>query len=133
MQAIRSYLRQVSVVMAFAMMMTTLWAVPASAAMVGTGEVLTEQRADIDRDSLMSMLEKQEVKDVLASMGVSEAEVENRIQSLTPAELADFEQQLATAPTGEGVVGVIVLFLVIFIVTDMLCATNIYPFINCIR
>jgi len=26
-----------------------------------------------------------------------------------------------------------VLFLLVFIVTDMLCATNIFPFINCIR
>jgi len=26
-----------------------------------------------------------------------------------------------------------VLFLLVFIITDMLCATNIFPFVNCIR
>jgi len=26
-----------------------------------------------------------------------------------------------------------VLFLLVFIITDMLCATNVFPFINCIR
>jgi hypothetical protein len=34
---------------------------------------------------------------------------------------------------GQDVVGIIVLFLLVFIVTDLLCATNIFSFINCIR
>jgi len=79
------------------------------------------------------MLDEQEVKDALADMGVSQDVVEERINNLTPAELAEFEQQLAQAEVGEGVVGIIVLFLLVFIVTDMLCATNIFPFVNCIR
>lgn len=143
MQTIRTYLRQVSFVMALAMVMTALWSIPATAGVggngvletgvVGTGELLTDQRVDLDRQSLLNMLEKQEVKEMLADMGVSEAQVEERIQSLTPAELSSFEQQLAQAPAGEGVVGIIVLFLLVFIVTDMLCATDIFPFVNCIR
>ncbi|WP_166268005.1 PA2779 family protein [Marinobacter caseinilyticus] len=133
MKKMRSYLRQVSIVMAILMTMTTLWSSSAVAGVVGTGEVLTEQRADLDRESLINMLEKQEVKEVLVSMGVDQAQVEDRIQSLTPGELASFKQQLAEAPAGEGVVGVIVLFLLVFIITDMLCATNVFPFINCIR
>ena len=88
---------------------------------------------DIDRQQLLEMLEQQEVKEKLAELGVSEDQVAERIQNLTPAELADFEQQLAEAPTGEGVVGVIVLFLLVFIITDMLCATDLFSFINCIR
>jgi hypothetical protein len=31
------------------------------------------------------------------------------------------------------VVGIIVLFLVIFIITDMLCATDIFSFVKCLR
>lgn len=133
MQAIRSYTQSVSAIMTLMMMLSSMWAIPASASIVGTGELLTEQRADIDRDALMGMLERDEVKSTLASMGVGEQEVRDRIQSLTPSELADFKQQLAQAPAGEGVVGIIVLFLLVFIVTDMLCATDIFPFINCIR
>ncbi|WP_298447895.1 PA2779 family protein [uncultured Marinobacter sp.] len=133
MQAIRSYTQSVSAIMALVMVLSSMWAIPASANIVGTGELLTEQRADIDREALMSMLDREDVKGTLASMGVGEQDVRDRIQSLTPAELADFKQQLAEAPTGEGVVGIIVLFLLVFIVTDMLCATDIFPFINCIR
>lgn len=133
MQAVRCYTRSVSAIMALLMILSSVWAIPASANIVGTGELLTEQRADIDREALMNMLERKDVKSTLASMGVGEQEVRERIQSLTPAELADFKQQLAEAPAGEGVVGIIVLFLLVFIITDMLCATDIFPFVNCIR
>jgi hypothetical protein len=133
MQSIRGYLRQISFLMVLAVGFATTLSTTATAGVVGTGDVLTEQRADVDRQSLQAMLERQDVKEALSSMGVDEAEVEARIQSLTPSELADFNDQLAAAPVGEGVVGIIVLFLLVFIVTDLLCATNIFSFINCIR
>lgn len=133
MQAIRSYTQSVSAIMTLVMILSSMWALPASANIVGTGELLTEQSADIDREALMGMLEREDVKNTLASMGVGEQEVRDRIQSLTPGELADFKKQLAEAPAGEGVVGIIVLFLLVFIITDMLCATDIFPFVNCVR
>ncbi|AHI32698.1 MULTISPECIES: PA2779 family protein [Marinobacter] len=133
MQTLRNHLRYVSFVMAIMMAFGSVWASSASAGMVGTGELLTEQRTDLDRQSLLNMLERDEVKEKLAEMGVSQEQVEQRIQNLTPEELSSFEQQLAEAPVGEGVVGIIVLFLLVFIITDMLCATDIFPFINCIR
>ncbi|HKK56505.1 MAG TPA: PA2779 family protein [Marinobacter sp.] len=119
--------------MILAMALATTWSSTTVAGVVGTGEVLSEQRAEVDRQSLMSMLERQDVKEALSTMGVDQSELENRIQSLTPSELADFNNQLAEAPVGQDVVGVIVLFLLVFIITDMLCATNIFSFVNCIR
>jgi transcriptional regulator of heat shock response len=106
---------------------------PAQAAMVGTADVLQQQHQQVEREQLLSMLDDQAVQEKLVSMGVDREQVEQRINSLTQAELADFNQQLAEAPAGAGVVGVIVLFLVIFIITDMLCATNIFSFIKCIN
>lgn len=105
----------------------------ANAAMVGTHEVITEQQHKVDQEQLMAMLDDEQVKEKLVSMGVDRDQVESRIASLTPAELAQFNQQLDQAPAGAGVVGIIVLFLVIFIITDMLCATNIFNFVKCIN
>ncbi|WP_257900460.1 PA2779 family protein [Marinobacter sp. F4206] len=119
--------------MALMISLGSVWSSTASAAMVGTGEMISGQEIQLDRQQLTDMLETQEVQDKLAEMGVSDDQVRDRIQNLTPQELADFEQQLAEAPAGQDVVGIIVLFLLVFIVTDMLCATNIFPFINCIR
>ena len=106
---------------------------PAAQAMVGTSEVIAEQQLQVDRQQLLDMLEDQGVKEKLAALGVAPDQVEQRINSLTAAELMQFNQQLEQAPAGGSVVGIIVLFLVIFIITDMLCATDIFSFIRCIR
>lgn len=105
----------------------------AQAAMIGTPDVVAEHQQQVDRQQLLSMLDDQDVQKKLESMGVERDQVEKRISGLTAAELAQFNQQLDQAPAGAGVVGVIVLFLVIFIITDMLCATNIFNFVNCVN
>ena len=133
MNGIRKHLRKFSLTMAVLLAFATTFSLSANAGMVGTGELIQQQQVDLDRQQLLEMLEHQDVKAKLQQLGVTEAQVAERIQNLTPAELAEFEQQLAEAPTGEGVVGIIVLFLVVFIITDMLCATDLFPFVKCIR
>ncbi len=133
MNGIRKHLRKFSLTMAVLLAFATTFSMSANAGMVGTGELIQQQQVDLDRQQLLEMLEDQEVKAKLQELGVSDAQVEERIQNLTPTELAEFEQQLAEAPTGEGVVGIIVLFLLVFIITDMLCATDLFPFVKCIR
>ncbi|MBD9485116.1 PA2779 family protein [Pseudomonas sp. PDM14] len=105
----------------------------ANAAMIGTPQVLQEHQQQVDRQQLLSMLDDQQAQQKLEELGVDRAQVEARINSLTPAELAQFNQQLANEPAGASVAGVIVLFLVIFIITDMLCATDIFSFVKCLR
>nr|WP_029653211.1 PA2779 family protein [Marinobacter daepoensis] len=119
--------------MALLLAFTTTFSVSANAGMVSTGELIQQQQVELDRQQLLDMLENQGVKKKLQELGVSEAQVTERIHNLTPTELAEFEQQLAEAPAGEGVVGVIVLFLLVFIITDMLCATDLFSFVKCIR
>lgn len=128
-----SLLKRVAAVVAALHFMLVAQIPMAQAAMIGTPEVIAEQQQQVDRQQLLTMLEDQEVQKKLESMGVDRTQVEKRINSLTPAELAQFNQQLDQAPAGAGVVGIIVLFLVIFIITDMLCATNIFNFVNCIN
>ena len=105
----------------------------AQAAMIGTPEIIAEHQQQEDLQQLLTMLEDQDVQKKLVAMGVERDQVEQRINSLTPAELAQFNQQLDQAPAGAGAVGIIVLFLVIFIITDLLCATNIFNFVHCIN
>lgn len=133
MQHTRLPIRQIAFIQILAMLFLACAPLMAQADMVSTDSVVAEQKLDHDRDELKSMLQKQEVQQTLERMGVSQEQVEQRINSLTPQELADFNQQLAEAPTGESVVGVIAFFVFVFIVTDMLCATNIFSFVRCIN
>lgn len=126
-------IRQIAFIQILAMLFLAFTPLMAQADMISTGSVVADQKLEHDRQELKSMLEKQEVRDTLDRMGVSRNQVEQRINSLTPQELAEFNKQLAEAPTGEGVVGVIAFFVFVFIVTDMLCATNIFSFVRCIN
>ncbi|MHB9797361.1 PA2779 family protein [Pseudomonas sp. MT3] len=104
----------------------------AQASMVGTGEVLQAQQQQVDREQLLKMLDDQGVQQKLQSMGVERSKVEQRIKSLSNEELAQFNQQLDQAPAG-GIIGIILLFLLIFVITDMLCITHIFTFVRCQR
>lgn len=129
----RSTKRYLSILLTALFMLTSMASLQAQATMVGTGEAVAQQQLSVDRAELKAMLDDQEVQAKLASLGVSQDQVEQRIDSLTADELADFNSQLDDAPAAAGVVGIIVLFLVIFIITDMLCATNVYSFVNCVN
>lgn len=135
MKLLQSTKRYISIMLTALFMLTSLASIQAQAStnMVGTHELIAEEKLNLDRDALKGMLADQDVQDKLAGMGVSPDQVEKRINSLTASELASFNAQLDNAPAGAGVVGVIVLFLVIFAITDILCVTNIYSFINCAR
>lgn len=128
----RAVSRRLAAVLAASQLLLVAQAPVAQASMIGTTEVLQAQQQQVDRQQLLSMLEDRGVQDKLASLGVERDQVEQRIQSLTNAELAQFNQQLSEAPAG-GIIGIIVLFLVIFIITDLLCATDIFSFVKCIN
>ncbi|GGE49225.1 hypothetical protein GCM10007421_24360 [Halopseudomonas oceani] len=129
----RTTKRYLSIMLTALFLLTSMASIQAQAAMIGTGEAVAQQQLSVDRAELKSMLDDKAVQDKLASMGVTQDQVEKRIDSLTADELAQFNSQLDQAPAGAGVVGIIVLFLVIFIITDMLCATNVYSFVNCVN
>lgn len=129
----KSTKRYLSIMLTALFLLTTVTSVHAQASMIGTQEVISNEQVSVDREALKSMLSDEAVQEKMASMGVSPDQVEQRINSLTADELAYFNAQLDEAPAGAGILGVIVLFLVIFIITDLLCATNIYKFVNCIN
>tara|TARA_B100000678_G_scaffold245013_1_gene217269 strand:+ start:168 stop:569 length:402 start_codon:yes stop_codon:yes gene_type:complete len=126
-------MRRVAFIQILAMLFLACMPLMGSADMIETGSVVADQQLQHDREELRAMLDRDEVKATLERMGVDRAQVEERISNLTQQELASFNEQLAQAPAGEGVVGIIVLFVLVFIVTDMLCATNIFSFVRCIN
>ena len=52
---------------------------------------------------------------------------------MTDAEISELNKRLADMPAGGDAVGVIILLFVIFVITDMLGATDIFPFIHPVR
>lgn len=118
-------------IMMFAFMgMTTL---PVQAAMMSTEQMVQIQQGQMDREQVAEILDRAEVQEQLVALGVSPDEVKERVAVMTDAEVAELNQHLADLPAGGSVVGLIVLIFIVFVVTDVLGATDIFPFIKPIR
>lgn len=96
------------------------------AVMLGTDTVAAEVSSDLGRAEIKDLLARQDVSDKLASLGVDIADVSDRVDSMSDAEVAELNQQMADLPAG-GVLGAIVLVLLILILLDVAGVTDIFP------
>jgi hypothetical protein len=106
---------------------------PTQAAMVGTAQVLAAEQGRLDRGRLMSLLEREDLQRQLSALGVDVQHAKARVAGLTDAEVAQLNQRIAELPAGGDALGVILLILIIFIITDALGATDIFPFVHPIK
>lgn len=95
--------------------------------MIGTTDLLAqEQRAD-NQARLKAALERSEATSALERFGVDPAQIDERLDRLSDAELASLADQADELPAGEGALGVLVFILVLLIVLDLLGVTNVFP------
>ena len=102
----------------------------ASSAIITTDEAIQLQQNDINREYILSMLQKDELQQQLADYGLDAQLAAERVSHMTDAEIALLNERLNEMPAGEGVVGTIVLIFIVFIITDALGATDIFPFVR---
>lgn len=102
----------------------------ANAAIVGTGDLVAEQQSVIDRQSLMSALDRDDVKQALVQNGVDPLQAKERVASMTDEEVLALNEQLDDLPAGSGVVGAIVFIFLVLLVTDLLGLTDVFPFVK---
>ena len=100
--------------------------IPAHAAIVTTGEIASAAQLDIQKQRVIERLLQQDVKDQLLSLGVDPADVENRIASLSEAELKQIEGQLDSLPAGAGL-GTVAVILLILILLEVAGVIDIFP------
>ncbi len=105
----------------------------AQAAMIANAQVIDQIQQQTDRDTVLQLLQRADARNYLISMGVEPSDVEQRVNMMTHEELAQLNTQLAQLPAGGDILGLLVLLFIIFVITDMLGATDIFPFVHPIR
>ncbi len=103
---------------------------PVAAAMVSTPALLSQAQTAQQRAELRDMLQREEVRAQLVSLGVEPDAALARVDVLSAEEVATLHQQMEELPAGGGVAGTIVLILLVLAVTDILGWTDVYSFIN---
>ncbi len=121
------------IIVGFVVIMS-FFSMTANAAIMSTQSMMQEStQQHYDRDALQQLMQTEEAQQQLQEMGVSAEAAEVRLSSLTNAELAQFNQQLQHEPVGSSAVGVVLTIFIVFIITDMLCATDLFSFVKCIN
>jgi hypothetical protein len=108
--------------------------ITAQAAMIGTDTLLNNAHSAQTRTSLQHLLSQQDAQQQLLTMGVDPAWVKERTSRLTDAELARINQGIGQMNAGgDSVLGVLLLIFIIFVITDAIGATDIFPFVHPVR
>jgi hypothetical protein len=119
-------------ILAAVMLMTTLLSGYAQAGMVSTQNLINHGSESYSQEQLQTAMASDELRSQLADLGVDAAQLSDRIASLTPAEIVQLNTELENQPAG-GIVSILVGIFVLFVITDMLCATDLFSFIKCIN
>ena len=108
--------------------------VGAQAAMVGTNDLLTATQSRQTRASLQQILDRRDAQQQLLALGVNPEQVKQRVAALSDSELARINQGISHLQAGgDGVLGVLLLIFIVFVITDVIGATDIFPFIHPVR
>ncbi len=99
---------------------------PLQAAIVGNETLMS----DITRADLIKSLDKAEVQNLLISKGVDPEAAKLRIQQMNDDELASLQQDFQQLPAGAGAGSTIALIFIVLLITDMIGATDIFPFVK---
>ncbi|MCP1337131.1 PA2779 family protein [Futiania mangrovi] len=108
----------------------------AQAAMVSTEALIAGPQAAQDRERVLALLERQEVRAELVTLGVDPGVALERVQALSDAEISQIAGRLDEMEAGQGlgpVIGAAVLIFLVLLVTDILCLTNVFSFTRCSR
>ncbi|MFO7594188.1 MAG: DUF6627 family protein [Pseudomonadota bacterium] len=103
---------------------------PAFAAMTSTDSVLEQQQRSVERAEVLEMLDRESVQAQLQELGVDAEAAKQRVAAMTDEEIRQLNAHLAEMPAGGDVLGVVLVVFIVFIITDMLGATDIFPFVN---
>jgi hypothetical protein len=106
---------------------------PAQAAMLGNDRIISEQQITLDRAKILEVLDQQFTRQQLETWGVSPEMARERINSLTGQELANINRQFDELEAGGGILGILLVIFIVFVITDALGATDIFPFVHPIK
>ncbi len=71
--------------------------------------------------------------DRLSQQGIDAEQVKLRVSQMTDQEIAMLNEHLSDLPAGGDALGIILFIFVVFIITDALGATDVFPFVHPIR
>ena len=101
-----------------------------NASIVTTEDLVAEQQFKIDREYLITSLQREEVQAALINQGVDISMAKQRVASMTHEEVRTLNGKMDQLPAGSGLVDSVVFVLLVLLITDIVGWTDVYPFVR---
>ena len=105
------------------------FSMPAQAAMVGTAQIVADASGQVFDQKVMQQ-QRDWIQARLEAGGVSQADSALRVSSLSDNQVIQVHQRMDEMPAGAGAAGAVLFVFVVFVITDLMGATDIFPFIR---
>ena len=104
----------------------------AHAQIVSTDTLLAQMQSETVRSTLLIQLQREEFKEQLTLLGVDPKEAITRVKNLTAEEVLALNKKIDELPVGSGanLLGAALFIFTLFVITDVIGATDIFPFIR---
>jgi len=101
---------------------------PAYAGLIGTKQFMDQQLVELDRETVRSVLNRDEARTLLEKHGVSKEQAQERIDALTDEEVRVVAQKFEELPAagGSGILLGILVVVLVFIILDLAKVTNVF-------
>lgn len=109
----------------FAISFATIQA-PAQAAMITTDQLVANSQVEAQRNAIAELLQREDIKRELLNLGVNPNTINDRVASMTPAEVSQIHGQLADLPAAAGL-GTVALVILILILLEIAGVIDIFP------
>jgi hypothetical protein len=110
--------------------MLSTYSLPAYSGVVTTEQLMQQQLDSMDRDELVSLLDRSEVRQQLIDRGVDPEHAKQRIAALSDTQIEQIKSEIDQLPAGSGAVGILIAVLLVLIILDIIGVTNIFTFIH---
>ncbi|MEH6543637.1 MAG: PA2779 family protein [Porticoccaceae bacterium] len=100
--------------------------VPASAAMIGTGQAAASTMRVEQLDRIDKLMTQESVRQQFQHLGVSPAQAQARVQALTDVELSQLADQLDEMPAGGSVLGLVGAVFVVLLILEIVGVIDIF-------
>ena len=124
MKLIQKAKRVLAGVMAVLMLFVTIN--QAQAAMISNQAIVQQ----LDRQQAVALFDRADVQEQLTQLGVDSQLAKSRVAAMSDAEIAQLNLHLADQPAGQDILGLAFMVFVVFVITDMLGATDVFPFVK---
>lgn len=127
----KSFRRTLAVILSFLLFFASIG--QAQSAIVSNSQLIHQAQQANNKNTLRQTIHRADVQQQLLAMGVNTADIESRINQMTQDEVAQLNQQINQLPAGGDGLGIVILVFLVFVITDVIGATDIFPFIHPVR